>query len=164
MGFFDDWETPVDEIPTGFGLPIGVYPVVLTDVKKHVKEDTNAESTLLEFKVNTLEDEKGRTGSETVWLTKPVKGATNSEIHASVGKQWMLDIGVPESVMAEKGFDLVEQKDSVIGTEGVLKVTEGKKGYTNKKFIRNQDESGVSDMAGDMPADKSEVAVDTSGW
>jgi len=164
MGFFDEWETPVEDIPTGFGLPVGVYPVILSDVKKHFKEATNAESTLIEFKVDTVEDDEGRTGTETIWLTKPVKGAKNADIHAKVGKQWLLDIGVPESVMAEKDFDLVDQKDSVIGITGILKVKEGKDGFTNKKFVRTSEESGVSEQAGTVPAEKAEVAVDTSGW
>lgn len=163
MGFFDEWETPVEEIQTGFGLAVGVYPVILTDVKKHEKED-GTESTLLEFTVNTLEDEDNRSGKEDIWLTKPRPTDKNGKIQASIAKQWFQDIGVPDSIMAEKGFDLVEQKDSVIGTEGVLKVKAGKDGYTKKQFIRTAESSGVSESAGTVPDEKAEVAVDTSGW
>jgi hypothetical protein len=163
MGFFEDYDTPVEDIPTGFGLPIGVYPVILTEIKNHVKED-GTKSTIITFSVNTVEDEKARSGKEDIWLTHPVKGAKNAAVHASIGKQWMKDIGVPESVMAEEGFDLVEQKDSVLGTEGILKVTAGKEGYTKKAFSIIAGESGVSENTGDVPENKAEVAVDTSGW
>jgi hypothetical protein len=164
MGFFDEYDTPVDKIPTGFGLPVGVYPVILTEVKNHVKEKDGTKSVILTFTVDTVNDEEGRAGKEDIWLTKPVKGAENAAIHASIAKQWMLAIGVPESVMAEDGFDLVEQKDAVIGIEGVLKVKAGKDGYTKKDFTLNAEESGVSDSAGSEPENKAEVAVDTSGW
>jgi hypothetical protein len=163
MGFFDDYETPVDQIPTGFGLPIGVYPVILTEIKNHEKED-GTKSVILTFTVDTLNDEEGRKGKEDIWLTKPVKGAKNAEIHASVGKQWMQAIGVPDSVMAERGFDLVEYKDSVVGASGVLKVKAGKDGYTKKEFILDPEDSGVSDSAGSEPANKTEVTVDTGNW
>ncbi len=162
-GFFEDYDTPVDQIPTGFGLPLGVYPVILTEVKNHQKED-GTKSVILTLTVNTVEDEDARSGKEDIWLTKPVKGAKNAAVHASIGKQWLKDIGVPDSVMAAPGFDIVEQKDSVIGTEGILKVTAGKDGYTKKAFSLIAGESGVSESAGSEPENKAEVAVDTSAW
>lgn len=162
-GFFDDIETPVEEIPTGFGLPIGSYPVILTEVKKHTKED-GTESTILTFTVNTAEDEEHRSGKEDIWLTKPVKGDKNAGTYASIGKQWFTDIGVPLSVMGQDGFDLVNVKDSVIGTEGVLKVTAGNKGYTKKAFKKTAEVSGVSESGVTVPANKQEEELDMSKW
>ena len=163
MGFFDDIETPVEEIPTGFGLPIGSYPVVLTDVKKHVKDD-GTESTILEFTVNTAEDEEHRSGKEDIWLTKPVKGDKNAGTFASIGKQWFTDIGVPLDIMGQKDFDLVTQKGSVLGTEGVLKVTAGNKGYTKKAFKKTAEASGVSESGVTVPAAKQEEELDMDKW
>lgn len=163
MGFFDEIETPVDQIPTGFGLPIGVYPVLLSDIKNHKKED-GTESAIISFIVDTVNDEDGRSGKEDIWLTKPKRGDANAATFASIAKQWMLAIGVPLSVMSEDGFELVDQKPNLVGVSGVLKVTAGKKGYTKKEFTLNAEESGVSESAGTEPENKSEVAVDTTGW
>lgn len=163
MGFFDEIETPVDQIPTGFGLPIGVYPVLISDVKNHKKED-GTESVIISFTVDTVNDEDGRSGKEDIWLTKPKRGDKNAATYASIGKQWMLAIGIPLSVMSEDDFELVDQKDNLLGTSGVLKVTAGKKGYTKKEFTLNAEDSGVSENAGTEPANKTEVAVDTSAW
>lgn len=164
MGFFDEYETNVESIPTGFGLPIGVYPVLLSDIKNHVKED-GTKSTIVSFVVDTVNDEEGRAGKEDIWLTKPVKGEKNAGVYASIGKQWMLAIGVPLSVMSEEGFELVDQKDNLLGTAGILKVTAGKKaGYTKKEFTLAAEESGVSENAGSEPENKNEVAVDTGTW
>lgn len=164
MGFFDDIETPVDEIPTGFGLPIGTYPVVLTDVKNVHNDEKNTDSIVLEFTVNTAEDEEHRSGKEDIWLTKPVKGDKNAGVFASIGKQWFTDIGVPLEIMGAPGFDLVAQKGSVLGTEGVLKVTAGNKGYTKKAFKKTAEASGVSESAVTVPADKAEEDLDMSKW
>ena len=159
MGFYDDYATPVEDIPTGFGLPVGTYPVVVTDIKPHAKED-GTKSILLELTVDTVADEKGRKGKETIWLTKPVQGAKNADIHASVGKQWFNSLGL-EAEQAEKGFNPFKHKDKIIGVEGVLAVTPGKGGYTNKAFQRTA-ESGVSDI--EVPEEKTEVALDVSNW
>lgn len=161
MGFFDDIETPVDEIPTGFGLPIGTYPVVLTDIKGHEKD--GKESTLIEFTVNTAEDEDHRAGKETIWITKPSKGDKNAAVYASIGKQWFTEIGVPLDVMKQDGFDLVNVKGSLIGTEGVLSVTAGNKGYTKKVFKKTAEASGVSESGVTVP-DKQEEELDMSKW
>lgn len=164
MGFFDDIETPVDEIPTGFGLPVGVYPVVLTDVKNYRNDEKNTDSVLLEFTVNTAEDEDHRSGKETIYLTKPVRGDKNAATYASIGKQWFTDIGVPLEVMADPNFDLAASKGSVIGTEGVLKVTAGNKGYTKKAFKKTAEASGVSESGVTVPAAKQEEELDMSKW
>ena len=167
MGFFDDLETSVEEIPTGFGLPVGVYPVVLTDIKKHVKEG-GGESTILTFSVNTAEDEDHRSGKEDIWLTKPVKGDKNFNTYASIGKQWFNNIGVTLEDMSSKDFELYnpDVKEKYVGVEGVLKVTEGNKGYTKKAFVKTAGESGVSEMAtaGNVPAEKSEAEFDPTDW
>lgn len=166
MGFFDELETDVADIPTGFGLPIGVYPVVLTDIKKHVKEEGGQESTILTFSVNTAEDENHRSGKEDIWLTKPVKGDKNAGVYASIGKQWLTDIGVSLEAMSEKGFELYspDVKTEYLGTEGVLKVTAGNKGYTKKAFKKTAEASGVSESGVEAPADKAEAEFDVSKW
>lgn len=165
MGFFDELETDVADIPTGFGLPIGVYPVVLTDIKKHVKEDST-ESTILTFSVNTAEDENHRSGKEDIWLTKPVKGDKNFGTYASIGKQWFTDIGVTVEDMAKPGFELYnpDVKTEYLGVEGVLKVTAGNKGYTKKAFKKTAEASGVSEMAASVPAEKQEADFDPDKW
>lgn len=164
MGFFDEFETPVEDIPTGFGLPIGTYPVILTEIKRHKKED-GTKSNILTFTVDTANDEEGgnRSGKEDIWLTKPVKGDKNAATYASIGKATFLSIGVTEEEMAEPDWDIYEMRERYIGVEGILKVTAGNKGYTKKAFTLNAEESGVSEMAG-ATADKAEVAFDPNNW
>lgn len=162
MGFFDEFETKVEDIPTGFGLPIGVYPVILTEIKRHKKED-GTKSNILKFTVDTVNDEDNRSGSEDIWLTKPVKGDKNAAIYASVAKGFFLSIGVTEEEMAVDGWDIYEDREKYVGVEGILKVTAGNKGYTKKAFTLNADESGVSEMAGGVE-EKAEVAFDPNNW
>ncbi len=162
MGFFDEIETPVDEIPTGFGLPIGTYPVVLTDIKRHKRED-GQKSNILTFTVDTAADEDHRTGKEDIWLTKPVAGDKNAATYASIAKATFLSIGVTLEEMSADGWDIFDDREKYIGTEGVLKVTAGNKGYTKKAFSLNAEESGVSEKAGAVE-DKAEVAFDPNNW
>lgn len=159
MGFFDDYTDDVDSIPTGFGLPLGTYPVIVSEVKNHSKED-GTQSTIVSLTVDTLNDEENRSGREDIWLTKPVKGAKNAAIHASIGKQWMQDLGIPKDKM---GIDLVEQKDNLIGITGVLTVTAGKEGYTKKAFKLTAESSGIAEGV-EVPAEKAEAALDLSQW
>lgn len=163
MGFFDDYETPVENIPTGFGLPVGTYPVVLSDCKNFTKKD-GGEATVLTFTIDTMNDPEGRSGKEDIWLNKPVKGDKNADINARIGKQTLLEIGVPESALGT--FDADADKDKVIGVTGVLNITEGKGGYTNKKFVRTAEPSGVADEAtlATVPETKAETELDLSKW
>lgn len=162
MGFFDEYETEIDKIPTGFGLPIGTYPVVLSDTKKFTKKD-GAEATVLTFTVDTMNDPEGRSGKEDIWLNKPVKGDKNADINARIGKQTLLEIGIPESALGT--FDPDADKDKVVGTTGVLNITAGKDGYTNKKFVRAAEASGVVEPGTvTVPENKAEVALDVSNW
>ncbi len=160
MGFFDEYETEIEKIPTGFGLPIGTYPVVLSDCKSFTKKD-GGESTVITFTVDTMNDPEGRSGKEDIWLNKPVKGDKNADINARIGKGTLLEIGIPESALGT--FDPDADKDKVIGTTGVLNVTAGKEGYTNKKFVRAAQASGVADSV-TVPENKAEVKLDVSNW
>lgn len=163
MGFFDDLETNVEDIPTGFGLPIGTYPVILSEIKRHKKED-GTKSNILSFTVDTANDEDHRSGKEDIWLTVPVKGDKNAATYASIAKATFLSIGVPLEDMAQKGWDIYEEREKYVGVEGVLKVTAGNKGYTKKAFTLSAEESGVSEMAGNVPAEKAEVEFDPNNW
>lgn len=164
MGFFDEIETPVDEIPVGFGLPIGTYPVVLTEIKRHKRED-GQKSLILTFTVDTVNDEDHRSGKEDIWLTKPKAGDKNASVYASIAKQTFLSLGITEEEMAVEGWDIFDEREKYVNeVTGVLKVTAGNKGYTKKAFTRNAEESGVSEMAGGVPADKAEVQFDPNNW
>lgn len=162
MGFFDELETSVEDIPTGFGLPIGTYPVVLSDIRRHQRED-GQKSNILTFTVDTANDEDHRSGKEDIWLTKPQKGDKNAAVYASIAKSTFLSIGVTLEEMAKDGWDIMDNRDKYIGVEGILKVTAGNKGYTKKAFTLNAEESGVSEMAG-ATADKAEVEFDPNNW
>lgn len=162
MGFFDEFETAVEDIPTGFGLPIGTYPVILSEIKRHKRED-GQKSNILTFTVDTASDEDHRSGKEDIWLTKPVRGDKNAAVYASIAKATFLSIGVTEEEMAEDGWDIFDSREKYVGVEGILKVTAGNKGYTKKAFTLNAEESGVSEMAG-ATADKAEVAFDPNNW
>lgn len=162
MGFFDEYETEIEKIPTGFGLPIGTYPVVLSDCKLFTKKDGGV-ATVLSFTVDTMNDPEGRSGKEDIWLNKPVKGDKNADINARIGKSTLLEIGIPEDKLGS--FDADADKDKVIGITGVLNITAGKDGYTNKKFVRAAEASGVADTSTvSVPENKAEVALDVSNW
>jgi hypothetical protein len=160
MGFFDEYETAVEEIPTGFGLPLGTYPVVLSDIKNFQKKN-GAWSTVISFTVDTMNDPDGRSGKEDIWLNKPVKGDKNADINARIGKQTMLEIGIPESALG--AFNADTDKEKVVGTTGVLNITAGKDGYTNKKFVKTAEASGVAEGV-TVPETKAEAPLDLSGW
>lgn len=162
MGFFDELETSVEDIPTGFGLPIGTYPVILSEIKRHKRED-GQKSNILTFTVDTANDEEHRSGKEDIWLTKPTRGDKNAAVYASIAKATFLSIGVTLEEMAQDGWDIYDDREKYIGVEGILKVTAGNKGYTKKAFTLNAEESGVSEMAG-ATADKAEVAFDPDKW
>lgn len=164
MGFFDDYTTDVDSIPTGFGLPLGTYPVVITDIKKQTKKD-NTEATVITFTVDTLNDEEGRSGTDNIWLNKPVKGDKNAAIAAQVGKQTLLDIGVPEAALGT--FDADADKDKIVGTTGILAVTAGKdKDFPRKRFTKTAEDSGVAseEVLATVPETKAEAPLNLEGW
>jgi hypothetical protein len=160
MGFFEDYETPVEDIQTGFGLPVGTYPVVLSDIKNFTKKD-GGEATVITFTVDTMNDPEGRSGKEDIWLNKPVKGDKNADVNARIGKATLLEIGVPESELAN--FDADRDRDKVVGNTGVLNIAPGKNGYTNKKFVRTAEASGVAENV-TVPETKAEAPLDLSNW
>lgn len=160
MGFFDEYETPVEKIATGFGLPIGTYPVVLSDIKNFTKKD-GTQAIVISFSVDTVNDPDGRSGKEDIWLNKPVKGSEHEHTNARIGKETLMAIGVPEAALAT--FDADKDKDKVLGNTGVLNITAGKGGFTNKKFVRAAESSGVATDV-EVPADKAEAPLDLSGW
>lgn len=162
MGFFDDYATPVDQIPTGFGLPLGAYPVILTDVKTHVKEETGAKSIVLEFTIDEAVDPEGRSGKDDIWINQPVNGDSKAASNARFAKQHLMSIGIPESEL--NSFHPINDKEKVVGRSGTLSITAGKNGYTNKSFKLAPTESGASDSGVTVPASKAEAPLDLDKW
>lgn len=160
MGFFDDYATPVENIQTGFGLPIGTYPVVLSDIKNFTKKDGN-EAIVISFTVDTVNDTEGRSGKDDIWLNKPKQGDPNSDTNARIGKQTLLAIGIPEDALAT--FNADTDKDKVVGTTGVLDIQAGKGIYTNKRFTKTAEASGVAEGV-TVPENKAEAELDLSKW
>lgn len=162
MGFWDDYATPVENIQTGFGLPLGTYPVILSDIKNFTKKDGN-KAIVISFTVDTLNDPDGRSGKEDIWLNQPKQGDPNADTNARIGKQTLLAIGVPESELKTFTDNLETEKDKVIGTTGVLNVTAGKGDFTNKKFVKTAEESGVAENVS-VPDTKAEAPLNLDGW
>jgi len=163
MGLFDSYATPVSEIATGFGLPVHSVPyaVVLTDVKKHVKEKDGSISTVLTFTVDPTADQNGRKGKEDVWIAKPVDGNPNADIHAKVAKQWVENLGIPENVYSDKDFEIWNVKDKIVGNvRGYLSITMGNNGNTNKRFTRHIEKGTTGPSEVQVPEPKQEEAVD----
>lgn len=163
MGLFDSYSTPVADIPTGFGLaPSSVpYAVVLTDVKKHVKEGTNKVSTVLTFQVDPSVDQRNRKGREDIWITKPVDGNANAEIHAKVAKQWVEHLGIPASVYTQPEFEIWDVKDKVVGNvKGYLTIQAAENGNTNKRFVRHVEKGNTGPSDVQVPEAKQEESVD----
>lgn len=162
MGFFDSYATPVDQIPTGFGLPLGAYPVILTDVKPHVKEDTGAKAIILEFTVDEVNDPEGRSGKDDIWVNQPVDGDPKAAQNAKFAKQHLMSIGIPEAELNK--FHPVNDREKVIGLSGVLSITAGKNGYNNKSFKLAPAASGVSTSDTTLPAPKEEKPLNLDEW
>lgn len=160
MGFWDDYATPVENIQTGFGLAIGTYPVVLSDIKNFTKKDGN-KAIVISFTVDTVNDPDGRSGKEDIWLNQPKQGDPNADTNARIGKQTLLSIGVPESEL--KNFDPDKDKDKVVGTTGVLNVTAGKGDFTNKKFVKTAEASGAAENVS-VPETKAEAPLNLDNW
>lgn len=160
MGFFDDYATPVESIQTGFGLAIGTYPVVISDLKNFTKKD-GSEAIVISFTVDTVNDTEGRSGKDDIWLNKPKQGDANADTNARIGKQTLLAIGVPESELGK--FNADTDKDKIIGTTGVLDISAGKNGYTNKRFTKTAEASGVAEGV-TVPETKAETELDLSKW
>lgn len=160
MGFFDEYATPVENIQTGFGLPLGTYPVVLSDIKNFTKKNGD-KAIVVSFTVDTLNDPEGRSGKEDIWLNQPKEGDPNKDTNARIGKQTLLAIGVPESEL--KTFDPDADKDKVVGTTGALTVTAGKGDFTNKKFVKTAEASGVAENV-TVPETKAEAPLNLDGW
>lgn len=155
MGFFDNIATPVEDIPAGYGLPNNTYEVVLSDISEREQsyDDGHTENKLLiEFTVTEGELEGMK---HTVWLTQPdednPKTDKNGKLlwktQASIGKNWLLNIGVPENELGN--FTAEEGKDALVGNTGTLKLTAQKSNpeYQNASFKLDEEqlESGVSD-------------------
>lgn len=162
MGLFDSYSTPVAEIPTGFGLGVSSVPyaVVLTDVKLFTKKDGSL-STILTFTVDPQADQNHRKGKEDIWITKPVDGNPNADIHAKVAKVWVENLGIPPHVYGEPDFEIPNVKDKLVGSvRGYLLITAGENGNTNKRFTRHVDKgtTGPSDVA--VPEAKTEEPLD----
>lgn len=162
MGFFDEYATPVDQIPTGFGLALGAYPVILTDVKTHVKEEDGSKAIILEFTVDTVNDPEGRSGKDDIWVNKPVQGDEKAASNARFAKQHLMSIGIPVEELNK--FHPVNDKEKVIGTAGVLSITAGKNGYNNKSFKMAPTASGVSTSGTVLPAEREEKPLDLEKW
>jgi len=163
MGLFDSYSTPVNEIPTGFGLAVSPVPyaVVLTDVKKHTKEKDGTVSTVLTFSVDPSVDQNGRKGKEDIWITHPVDGNKNADIHAKVAKQWVLNLGIPDHVYGVEGFEIVDVKDKIVGNvRGYLSIVAADNGNTNKRFVRHVDKGTTGPSEVKVPEPKQEEAVD----
>lgn len=167
MGLFDSYSTPVAEIPTGFGLGVSSVPyaVVLTDVKKHVKEKDGSISTVLSFTVDPGADQNGRKGKEDIWITQPVDGNKNADIHAKVAKQWVENLGIPPQVYGAEGFEIWDVKEKLVGNvRGYLLIVAAENGNTNKRFTRytgdtnNAGTTGPSEVT--VPEPKAEEPLD----
>lgn len=152
MGLFDEYDTPVDEIPTGFGLPNAVYEVTLTDIKKYVHNEVPF--IIAEF---TVTSGKLSGKKHTEWINIPQKSNTKldknnnpvRDTHASVLKTWLKNIGVPEDQMETFNPD-GDDKDGVVGNWGTLelKPQKGNPQYQNASFKLDEDSepSGVSEV------------------
>lgn len=165
MGLFDGYSTPVDQIPTGFGLPIDAVPyaVVLTDVKNVTKKN-GGEATVLTFTVDTAADRKGRKGKEDIFINHPKDGEDNADVLAKTAKIWTtVHLAIPAQVYTQPGFDIPQVKDKLIGNvRGHLLITAGENpGWTNKKFSRlapNAGSHGPSEV--EAPKPKEEEPMD----
>lgn len=143
MGLFDSYATPVDQIQTGFDLnPSAVpYAVVLTDVKKHTREDGRV-STVLTFTVDSTVDKQGRKGKQDVWITKPVDGQKNADVNARNALTWVKNLGIPSHVYTADNFEIWDHKDKLVGNvRGHLLITQNGD-FLNKRFNRAVAEAG----------------------
>lgn len=146
MGLFDSYSTPVDQIQTGFGLnPSSIpYAVVLTDVKKHVRQKDNRVATILVFTADPSVDQEHRKGKQDIFINKPVDGDKSADNTAANAVRWVKDyLKVPHQVYTAPDFELWDVKDKLVGTRGYLLVTQNGE-FTNYRFTKVNSEQGTT--------------------
>lgn len=166
MGFFDDIETPVSDIPTGYGLPVNTYPVVIQSAKPFKKKN-GASSLLIKFAVT----EGALVGqTDDWWINKPEReyakdksGAFSREALAATAKnakRSLQSLGLTDEEMTD--FDMMnpDHVERFIGLEGTMKVfqTAKQKGtdWKSLDFTLSNGESGVSDLSAE-PTSNAEI-------
>lgn len=162
MGLFDSYSTPVDKIPTGFGLaPSAVpYAVVLTDVKKHVREKDQRVSTILSFTVDPSVDRDNRKGKQDVFISKPIDGDKNADVAAQNAKRWVENLGIPPHVYGADDFEIWNVKDKLVGqVRGHLLVSQNGE-YTNFRFTKEKVAGTTGPSEVQAPEPKTEEPLD----
>lgn len=155
MGYFDDLETPVEDIAVGFGLPNGEFEVTITEVTLVEKKDDKGQAVVIKFTVDPGNDNAGKSHQQ--WVSVPSRAVHGDKLmtFASMMKQWLMNIGVPEGMVGEFDATNVDHTDAIVGNTGILKLRPQKNNpnYQNASFFLDEDnaggmpESGASDVS-----------------
>lgn len=151
MGYFDDLETSVEDIPVGFDLPNGEHEVIVSEISEVDKKD-GGKAVVLKYVVQEG-PLAGRNQQQ--WLTVPDASmdAKKQMTFASFLKKSLMNIGVPEGMVGDFDAKDPDHLDMVIGNFGILKIQPQKSNpeYKNITFYLDSDHiapeySGVSDI------------------
>lgn len=150
MGYFDDLETPVEDIAVGFGLPNGEYEVTITEVSVVNKKNDKGQAVVIKFTVDPGQANAGKSHQQ--WVSVPSRAVHGEKLmtFASIMKQWLMNIGVPESMVGEFDASNHDHTDAIIGNMGVLKLRPQKNdpNYQNAQFFLEEDSTRVMEPAG----------------
>lgn len=151
MGYFDELETSVEDIPVGFDLPNGEHEVIVSEVTEVDKKD-GGKAVVIKYVVQGG-PLAGRNQQQ--WLTVPDRSMETKKqmTFASFLKQGLMNIGVPEGMVGDFNAKDPDHLDMVIGNFGILKIQPQKSNpeYKNLTFFLDDDHvapepSGVSDV------------------
>lgn len=153
MGYFDMLETPVEDIAVGFGIPNGEYEVTLTEISEIEKKENKGKAVVIKFTVDPGQPNAGKSHQQ--WVSVPDPSITQDREKlmnlASMMKQWLMNIGVPEGMVGEFDASNPEHADGVIGNTGTLKLRPQKNNpnYQNAAFYLDEvnKESGFEAQA-----------------
>lgn len=125
-----------------FGVPVGVHPVQVTDVKVIRPKADDKDMLLLEYKV-TDGDATGNTVQErkTIKTDGEDANSPSARRNASFLKIRLKELGVPEARLNSV------KPDDLIGVEGFLTIGEPNNGYTNVKSFSLHNPENVQDAA-----------------
>lgn len=169
MGYFDELETSVDDIPVGFDLPNGEHEVIVSEVTEVDKKD-GGKAVVIKYVVQGG-PLAGRNQQQ--WLTVPNRSmdAKKQMTFASFLKQGLMNIGVPEGMVGDFNAKDPDHLDLVIGNFGILKIQPQKSNpeYKNITFFLEEDHkapepSGVSDVNVPSTSSASPSAEADSGF
>lgn len=155
MGYFDDYEGNVEDIPTEDGFTDGVYEVKIQSVKDHENEEKDSKGIMVNLEC--VDPESKFFGVTHMWwinVPRKHKFDDKAKYNNSVRffKKALLDIGVPEDEVGS--WNATDGAATVINNYGTARIRT-KNGFTNVDFKLDGETREVSSSTNNAPAKSS---------